>query len=217
MLVTSQISFLVLLESVTDGCRHPHSVQVRYVEHSACQLKKLPKPQLSCGLQPQRSPKTALFDPDSATRKTGTPARGVKARSLNEVPGAGLEPARLFRQGILNPQCLPFHHPGRMGKVQRKQTQRLRQVRKREVERDKWGVLCSLGVCQKIKVWNRSGPRWMRTMSGRAYSHLNSSCRRIRPGRCWNCLRMIRCSRGNREAGVLRRTRWKCRSIPAMR
>ena len=30
------------------------------------------------------------------------------------VPGAGLEPARHFWQGILNPQCLPFHHPGRV-------------------------------------------------------------------------------------------------------
>lgn len=28
------------------------------------------------------------------------------------VPGAGLEPARPCGQGILNPQCLPFHHPG---------------------------------------------------------------------------------------------------------
>ena len=28
------------------------------------------------------------------------------------VPGAGLEPARPYGQGILNPQCLPFHHPG---------------------------------------------------------------------------------------------------------
>ncbi len=28
------------------------------------------------------------------------------------VPGAGLEPARPYGQGILSPQCLPFHHPG---------------------------------------------------------------------------------------------------------
>lgn len=25
--------------------------------------------------------------------------------------GAGLEPARCYQQGILSPQCLPFHHP----------------------------------------------------------------------------------------------------------
>ena len=29
------------------------------------------------------------------------------------VPGAGLEPARLFRQRILSPQRLPFRHPGK--------------------------------------------------------------------------------------------------------
>lgn len=29
------------------------------------------------------------------------------------VPGAGLEPARPFEQRILNPPCLPFHHPGK--------------------------------------------------------------------------------------------------------
>ena len=28
------------------------------------------------------------------------------------VPEAGLEPARHYWQGILSPQCLPFHHPG---------------------------------------------------------------------------------------------------------
>lgn len=28
------------------------------------------------------------------------------------MPGAGLEPARPFGQGILSPLCLPFHHPG---------------------------------------------------------------------------------------------------------
>jgi hypothetical protein len=28
------------------------------------------------------------------------------------VPPAGLEPARLFRQGILSPQRLPFRHGG---------------------------------------------------------------------------------------------------------
>lgn len=31
------------------------------------------------------------------------------------VPGAGLEPARPYGQGILSPQCLPFHHPGKGG------------------------------------------------------------------------------------------------------
>jgi len=28
------------------------------------------------------------------------------------VPGAGLEPARPYGQGILSPQRLPFRHPG---------------------------------------------------------------------------------------------------------
>lgn len=28
------------------------------------------------------------------------------------VPGAGFEPARPYGQWILNPSCLPFHHPG---------------------------------------------------------------------------------------------------------
>ena len=28
------------------------------------------------------------------------------------MPGAGLEPARLFSQGILSPKRLPFRHPG---------------------------------------------------------------------------------------------------------
>lgn len=31
------------------------------------------------------------------------------------VPGAGVEPARPFGQGILSPVCLPFHHPGGRG------------------------------------------------------------------------------------------------------
>ena len=30
------------------------------------------------------------------------------------MPGAGLEPARSCPQGILSPQCLPFHHLGRL-------------------------------------------------------------------------------------------------------
>ena len=30
------------------------------------------------------------------------------------VPGAGLEPARLFRQRILSPVRLPFRHPGKV-------------------------------------------------------------------------------------------------------
>lgn len=33
------------------------------------------------------------------------------------MPGAGLEPARGCPQGILSPQCLPFHHLG-LGVVQ---------------------------------------------------------------------------------------------------
>ena len=33
------------------------------------------------------------------------------------MPGAGLEPARHYWQGILSPQCLPFHHPGGIRKV----------------------------------------------------------------------------------------------------
>ncbi len=29
------------------------------------------------------------------------------------VPGAGLEPARCYQRGILNPLCLPISPPGR--------------------------------------------------------------------------------------------------------
>ena len=35
-----------------------------------------------------------------------------RARDARLVPGAGVEPARLFRQRILSPVRLPFRHPG---------------------------------------------------------------------------------------------------------
>jgi hypothetical protein len=43
---------------------------------------------------------------------------GDVAASDLEVPGAGLEPARLFRQRILSPVRLPFRHPGGEGTVE---------------------------------------------------------------------------------------------------
>ena len=30
------------------------------------------------------------------------------------MPGAGFEPASPFRQWLLRPSCIPFHHPGRI-------------------------------------------------------------------------------------------------------
>ena len=33
-------------------------------------------------------------------------------RAVEMVPGAGLEPARPFERGILNPLCLPISPPG---------------------------------------------------------------------------------------------------------
>jgi hypothetical protein len=32
--------------------------------------------------------------------------------------GAGFEPARGYPQGILSPQCLPFHHPSDERKIE---------------------------------------------------------------------------------------------------
>ncbi len=51
----------------------------------------------------------------TGSRITGdrnTRTRGQVPLGRVVVPGAGLEPARPYGQGILNPQCLPFHHPG---------------------------------------------------------------------------------------------------------
>lgn len=39
-------------------------------------------------------------------------ARLIMRRARNILPGVGLEPTRPYGQGILSPQCLPFHHPG---------------------------------------------------------------------------------------------------------
>ncbi len=47
----------------------------------------------------RRSPFFELF-----YRKTGF---------FHMVPVAGFEPARPYGQGILSPQCLPFHHTGK--------------------------------------------------------------------------------------------------------
>jgi hypothetical protein len=33
---------------------------------------------------------------------------------VRAVPGEGFEPSRPRGQRILNPPCLPFHHPGRI-------------------------------------------------------------------------------------------------------
>ena len=108
---------------------------------------------------------------------------------------AGLEPARLFRQGILNPQCLPFHHPGRVCEAHKENRQRLWQVRL-QPRRDKSNLLCTLSLCLSIKVWNRFVLHWMRTMTGRACFRLNLLCQRSKRRRCWSYLRTIRCSRG---------------------
>lgn len=49
------------------------------------------------------------------------------------MPGAGFEPARPFEQWILNPSCLPFHHPGgsdepNLGSMSEKRPKRLRRL-----------------------------------------------------------------------------------------
>jgi hypothetical protein len=36
-------------------------------------------------------------------------------QSFKMVPGAGLEPARPYERGILNPLCLPISPPGQRG------------------------------------------------------------------------------------------------------
>jgi hypothetical protein len=36
-------------------------------------------------------------------------------QQLKMVPGAGLEPARPYERGILNPLCLPISPPGQRG------------------------------------------------------------------------------------------------------
>ena len=38
--------------------------------------------------------------------------------SIKMVPGAGLEPARPYERGILNPLCLPISPPGQRGYLQ---------------------------------------------------------------------------------------------------
>ena len=39
------------------------------------------------------------------------------------VPGAGLEPARSYKRGILNPLCLPIPPPGQSGGGSRSRTE----------------------------------------------------------------------------------------------
>ena len=39
------------------------------------------------------------------------------------VPGAGLEPARCYQRGILNPLCLPIPPPGQSGGGSRSRTE----------------------------------------------------------------------------------------------
>ncbi len=42
---------------------------------------------------------------------------------MKMVPGAGLEPARCYQRGILNPLCLPIPPPGQNGGGSRSRTE----------------------------------------------------------------------------------------------
>ena len=136
---------------------------------------------------------------------------------IEMVPGAGLEPARHYWQGILSPQCLPFHHPGRW----LSQTKGMQIIWQVPIEKaicfDKLQLIATIYLWQIVKASLPFAPHWKQIFNGPALSPLSLSYLRIRRNLSWNCSQMTLSRYVNQKTDALRHLLWKCICTRAMR